>query len=252
MTSVGQQRETRASREAGWFATTHWSVVLSAGQRAAPGAGEALEKLCRTYWYPLYAYVRRQGRGPEEAEDLTQEFFAHFLEKNYVSLAERERGRFRTFLLTSLKHFLIKEWARASAQKRGAGRDHIPLDTVTAESLYRRELSHNLSAEKVYERNWALTVLQEVRRKLAQEYAAGAKGQRFAHLEQFLAGQKGGPTYGEVASRLGVAEGTVKSDVNRLRKRFRELLRAEIAHTVSNRAEINEELRYLIAVVSEG
>jgi RNA polymerase sigma-70 factor (ECF subfamily) len=234
-----------------WFVTTHWSVVLSAADTAAPGGRAALEELCRSYWSPLYCYVRRQGQSPEDAQDLTQEFFARFLERKYFRLAERERGRFRSFLLTALKHFLINEWERARAQKRGGGNTHLPVDAVAAENLYCRELSHELTADKIYERNWALAMLGRVRDGLQREYAEEGKAERFAHLERFLPGQKGELTYAEAAQLLGVAEGTVKSDVNRLKKRYRELLRAEIANTVSSRDEINDELRYLIMAVSD-
>src|SRR6266404_2101345 len=140
------------------FPSTHWSVVLAAGEAPGAAAWQALEKLCRIYWYPLYAYVRRQGRSPEDAQDLTQEFFARFVEKKYFRLANRERGRFRTFLLTCLKNFLINEWDRARAAKRGGGAAHVPLDALAAESLYNQELSNDFSPEKIYERSWALAV----------------------------------------------------------------------------------------------
>ena len=235
---------------ASYFATTHWSVVLAAGDTSSPQAGQALERLCSTYWYPLYAYVRRQGHSPEDAQDLTQEFFARFLQRKYFRLADRQRGRFRGFLLTSMKHFLINEWGRASAQKRGGGKAHIPLDTVVAENLYRRDPAQHSTPDKIYELNYALAVLQQVRRRLEQEYAAAGKAEYFAQLEQFLPGQKGELTYAEAAQVLGVAEGTIKSDVHRLKQRYRELLRAEIADTVSTYAEINEELRHLMSVLS--
>jgi RNA polymerase sigma-70 factor (ECF subfamily) len=232
-----------------WFNTTHWSVVLTAGQDSSPGAQQALEQLCRTYWYPLYTYVRSEGRSPEDAQDLTQEFFARFLERKYFQLANRERGRFRSFLLTSLKHFLVNEWERARAQKRGGANTVIPFDTVVAESLYNQELSHELTADRIYERNWALAMLRRVRDRLQAEYSEEGKAERFAHLEQFLPGQRGDVTYAEAARLLGVPEGTVKSDVNRLKKRYRQLLRSEIAHTVSTPDDINDELRHLIAVL---
>jgi RNA polymerase sigma-70 factor (ECF subfamily) len=231
------------------FATTHWSVVLSAADTSGPLAQAALEELCRTYWYPLYTYVRRQGQSPEDAQDLTQEFFARFLERRYFQRAERERGRFRTFLLTSLKHFLVNEWERARAHKRGGGRERLPLDIAGAESLYARELSHDCTAERIYERNWALALLRRVRDSLQRGYAAEGKERRFESLEQFLPGQKGELTYAEAARSLGVPEGTVKSDVNRLKKRYRDLLLSEIAHTVSSPGEIDGELRHLIAVL---
>ncbi len=237
-----------AARE--WFATTHWSVVLSAADTAAPEGQAALEELCRTYWYPLYAFVRRQGYSPEDAQDLTQEFFTRFLQRKYFQLADRERGRFRSFLLTSLKHFLVNEWERATAQKRGGGMAQVPMDTVVAESLYSQELSHELSADKLYERNWALAMLTRVRDRLQREYAQQGKGERFAQLERFLPGQRDEVTYAQAARLLGLPEGTIKSDVNRLKKRYRELLRAEIANTVLTSEEIDDELRHLIAIIS--
>jgi RNA polymerase sigma-70 factor (ECF subfamily) len=233
-----------------WFATTHWSVVLRAGDTTAPASQAALEELCRTYWFPLYAYVRRQGHSPEDAQDLTQEFFARFLQRKYFRLADQERGRFRSFLLTSMNHFLVNEWQRSSAEKRGGGRPPLPLDTVAAESLYAQDLTPVLAADKLYERNWALAMLRRVRDRLEQEYATDGKSERFACLEQFLPGQRGELTYAAAALRLGVPEGTLKSDVSRLKKRYRELLRAEVAHTVGSPDEINDELRHLIAIVA--
>jgi RNA polymerase sigma factor (sigma-70 family) len=234
------------------FDTTHWSVIVSAADTAAPGAQAALETLCKTYWYPLYTYVRRQGHSPEDAQDLTQQFFAAFLERKNFRLADPQRGQFRSFLLTSLKHFLVNEWERCTAQKRGGGKALLPLDTVAAESLYRQESSHELPADRVYERTWALEMLRRVRDRLAQEYSAEGKSKRFVQLEQFLPGQKGEVTYAEAARQLGVPEGTLKSDVNRLKKRYGHILRAEIAQTVSSLDEINDELRHLIDVVSSG
>jgi RNA polymerase sigma-70 factor (ECF subfamily) len=240
---------TARAEQARWFTTTHWSIVLDAADTSAPGAQEALEKLCRTYWYPLYAYVRRQGHSPEDAQDLTQEFFARFLDKKYFRFASPERGRFRTFLLSSLKNFLINEWERARVAKRGGGAIHIPLDGLAAEDHFSREPVHEITAEKIYERNWAIAVLKQVRARLQQEYATSGRADRFAQLEAFLPGQESDLTYAEAARRLGVAEGTLKSDVNRFKKRYRELLRAEVAHTVSSRAELDEELRHLIEVL---
>ena len=232
------------------FATTHWSVVLSAADSAGPGAQEALEKLCRTYWYPLYAYVRRHGHSPEEAEDLTQGFFARFLEKDYLAQVAPEKGRFRSFLLASLKHFLADERDRARAVKRGGGRTLLSLDLQDAEGRYLSEPVHNLNAENIFERRWALMLLDCVRARLREEYAAAGKADRFAVLETFLPGEQATGTYAEAAGRLGVAAGTIKWEVHRLKKRYRELLRAEIAHTVSSPDQIDEEARYLIAVLS--
>jgi RNA polymerase sigma-70 factor (ECF subfamily) len=235
-----------------WFATTHWSVVLGAADTSAPGSQEALEGLCRAYWFPLYAYVRRQGHSPEDSEDLTQAFFARFLEKKYFQKADPERGRFRSFLLTSLRNFLVNEWERSKTEKRGGTARPLPLDTVAAEHQYNQALAHNMTAEKVYERNWALTLLGQVRDRLRQEYGGDGKSVSFEQLDQFLPGQKGELTYAEAAQQLGIPEGTLKAAVSRLKKRFRELLRLEIAHTVTDEAEVNEELRHLIAVLVDG
>src|SRR2546426_7970152 len=231
------------------FTTTHWSVVLQAADGSAPGAQEALEKLCRTYWYPLYAYVRRQGHSPEDAQDLTQEFFARLLEKQFFRQARPERGRFRSVLLTSLKHFLINEWHRATARKRGGGHTPVPLDTVLAERLYSREPAHDLAADKLYERGWALALMEQVRTWLRAEYEAEGKAERFEIVEQFFPGAESGSSYVEAARQLGIAEGTLKSDVHRFKQRYRQILRAEIAHTVARPEDVDEELRHLLAVV---
>ena len=232
------------------FATTHWSVVLAAGDTASPHAAEALEQLCRTYWYPLYAYVRRSGHSPPDAEDLTQAFFARLLEKRRLKSAKRERGKFRTFLLTSLKHFLTNEWHRARAVKRGAGAPHFHFDAVEAENLYLLEPTHDLTAEKLYELNWATALLERVRARVRQEYVAEGKQERFEAAEQFLPGEQSTRTYTEAAQQLGIPEGTFKSDVHRLKQRYGELLRAEITHTVARSADIADELRHLMKVLS--
>ncbi len=231
------------------FATTHWSVVLSAGDAASSQASEALEKLCRTYWYPLYAYVRRQGNSPEDAQDLTQEFFARFLEKQIFRQARPERGRFRSFLLTSLKHFLVNEWHRATTHKRGGGHTPVPLDTVLAERLYSREPARDLAADQLYERSWALALLELVRARLRDEYAVEGRSDRFEIVERFLPGEESGLSYVEVARQFGMAEGTLKSDVHRFKQRYRQVLRAEIAHTVARPEDVDEELRHLLAVL---
>src|SRR6266571_5185734 len=171
-----ERTETRAPQP-GWFATTHWSVVLAAGQTASPQAEEALEKLCRAYWYPLYAYVRRQGFSPEDAQDLTQEFFARFLQKKSFRRADRERGKFRTFLLTSLQHFLAHEWERARAQKRGGGQPLLPWDERSAESRYQLDATPDLAPDQVFDQRWALTLFQQALTRLHQEFAAEGKSQ---------------------------------------------------------------------------
>lgn len=243
------EQEEPASTRAQWFSTTHWSVVLSAADGTAPGAHEALEKLCCTYWYPLYAYVRRKGHNPEDAQDLTQEFFARFLEKNYLSRADRQRGKFRTFLLTSLQHFLINEWHRAHAARRGAHAAHLPFDGTEAERLYRLDGAHDLTAEKLYELSWAMSLLEQVRRRVRQEYVAQGRAERFDAAEQFLPGYQTELTYSESARRLGMAEGTLKSDVHRVKQRYRELLRGEIANTVADPGDVADELRHLMKVL---
>ncbi len=235
-----------ASRE---FTTTHWSVVLAAAHGTDAPAAEALEQLCRTYWYPLYAHVRRRGSSPEDAQDLTQEFFARLLARGWLGMADGRRGRFRSFLLAALDHFLANEWDRAHYQKRGGGSPHLPFDTLAAEQLYHPEASRDGSPDALYERNWALRLLDQVRTRLREEYRADGKAQRFDLLERFLPGEECSLTYAQAAAQLGVPEGTLKSDVHRLKQRYGELLREEIAHTVPSPEEIDDELRHLIAVL---
>jgi len=222
------------------FAATRWTVVLTAGQRSSPQAGRALEELCRTYWYPLYAYVRRRGYESHEAEDLTQEFFARLLAKNYLANAAREKGKFRSFLLASLKHFLANEWDRAHAQKRGGGQTLVSLD---AETRYQHESVDEASADKLLDRAWAVALLDQVLARLEAE----SDPKQFTALKPFLTVDKETIPYAEVAGALGTTEGAVKVVVHRLRKRYRVLLREEIAHTVASPAEIDEEIRHLFA-----
>ncbi|HVM61987.1 MAG TPA: sigma-70 family RNA polymerase sigma factor [Verrucomicrobiae bacterium] len=232
---------------AGRFAATRWTVVLTAGQGASPQAGRALEQLCRAYWYPLYAYVRRRGYDVHEAEDLTQEFFARLLAKNYLAGVDPSKGKFRSFLLASLKHFLANEWDRAHAAKRGGGQPLLPLDTQSAETRYRQEPADELTAEKLLERQWALALLDQVLDRLQAEFAADGKSEQFDQLKLFLTEGKGATSYAAMATKLGTTEGAVKVAVHRLRRRYRELLREEIAHTVASPAEIDEEIRHLFA-----
>ena len=236
--------------DAGHFQTTHWSVVLAAGQRVTPQSAEALEKLCRTYWYPLYAYIRRQGYDAHDAQDLTQAFFARFLEKNYLGDVDRAKGKFRSFLLASLKHFLANEWDKARAKKRGGAQTFIPLDNGSAETRYGLEPAHDETADKIYERRWALTLLDQVLARLQGEYVAAGKTRSFDELKVFLTGEKSSAPYSEVAAKLKLTEGAVKVAVHRLRHRYRELLRAEIAQTVGSPDEIDAELRHLFAALS--
>jgi RNA polymerase sigma-70 factor (ECF subfamily) len=221
------------------FAATRWTVVLAAGQQTSQESRRALEELCRIYWYPLYAYVRRSGYDALTAEDLTQEFFARLLAKKSLADVEREKGKFRSFLLASLKHFLANEWDRARAQKRGGGQTFISLD---AETRYRQEPMDELSADKLLDRQWALALLEQVLARLEAEEFAG-----FEHLKVYLTAGKEAIPYAEAAARLGTTEGAVKVAVHRLRKRYRALLREEIAHTVASPAEVDEEIRHLFA-----
>ncbi len=233
------------------FVTTHWSVVLSARQKGSPQSLAALETLCRTYWYPLYAYVRRQGQSPPDAQDLTQEFFARLLQKDYLKAAAREKGRFRTFLIVALKRFLANEWDRVRAQKRGGGQPLVSLDTELAEQRYRIEPSEGATAERLFERRWALTLLDHTMKRLREESAAVGRARDFDRLKACLTAERGEISYAEIAAALGTSEGAARVAVHRLRKRFREVFRAEIAHTVSSPQEIEEEVRYLISVLAE-
>lgn len=232
------------------FETTHWSIVLAAGQRSSPDVDRALESLCRTYWYPLYAYVRRRVPNVHEAQDLTQEFFARFLEKDYVAEADPERGRFRAFLLTTFKHFLSKEWDKAKARKRGGGRPLVSLDFLSGESRFSVEPSENLTAEQVYSRQWAVTLLDRVMDRLRDGFVRAGKAPQFDQLKGFLIGEQAGVTYAAVADALGVTEGAVKMTVHRMRKRYRRLLRSEIGQTVASPGDVDDEIRSLFAVLS--
>lgn len=233
------------------FRTTHWSVVLAAGQGDSPQAADALTTLCRTYWYPLYVYVRRQGHPPQDAEDLTQEFFARLIEKRLVALADRERGRFRTFLLTSLKHFLINEWEKARAVQRGGRCTFVSLQEENAADRFQAELTDGLTPEKAYEKRWTATLLEGVLRQLRAEADASDRRALFEKLKDYLWGEAGAITYVSIASELSLTPTAVKVAAHRLRQRFREVLRAEIAHTVAREEEIDDELRHLFAIVSE-
>jgi len=250
--SLSEPGETEASSGAGGgqFNTTHWSMVLLAGQTRAPHADAALESLCRTYWSPLYAYVRHQGRSAHDAQDLTQEFFARLLEKKYLRLAARERGRFRSFLLKSLKHFLINEWERGQSQKRGGGQKVFSLDDEAAERSYLQQPAGHLAPESLYDRLWATTLLERAMERLGANYAATGKRELFDQLKPLLLSEGTGESYRHAAGPLGLSEGAVKVAVHRLRQRFREVVRAEIAQTVATPAEVDEELRCLMAAMS--
>lgn len=235
--------------EYGRFATTHWSVILAAQDLSSPQAGEAMEKLCLTYWLPLYAFVRQRGYGPEDAQDLTQEFFTRFLKKNSLGQAEQARGKFRNFLLVSLKNFLADEWDHHQAEKRGGGARLISLEDWNPEREYLLEPAGAQTPDQAYDRRWAYTVLDQAALRLRQEYAAAGKAVLYEQLMNFLSAEA--ETYAAAAARLGVPENSLKSLVHRLRQRKQELIREVIADTVAGPAEVDEELRELIAVLKE-
>jgi RNA polymerase sigma-70 factor (ECF subfamily) len=230
------------------FATTHWSLIVAARQRAEPGADDALASLCAAYWYPLYAFVRRRGHGADEAQDLTQEFFARLLEKDFLAQADQARGRFRSFLLAACGHFLANERDRARAQKRGGGQRPLSLDWADAEGRYQVEPADAITPEKLFQRRWALTLLEQVFARLKEDHAARGKGRVFDRLRGFLVGEQGG-SYREAAADLGMTEGAVKVAVHRLRQQYRDLLREEIGRTVDSPEQIDEEVRELFAAV---
>lgn len=232
------------------FQTTHWSVVLAAANATTPGAQAALEELCRAYWYPLYAFIRRDGATAHDAQDLTQGFLARLIEKRQLSGIEAGLGKFRSFLLVTLKHYLSDERKRARAQKRGGNRVTISIDEQTAESRYRIEPADALTPDALFEREWALTVLEQVLRRVRCRYAARGREKVFDHLEPCLGGSQKPVSYAGIGAALGMDEGAVKVAAHRLRKEFGLELRAEIARTITDPAAIDAEIRQLIAVTS--
>ena len=228
------------------FPTTLWTVVLHAGRNEPGQVQAALAQLCQAYWYPLYSFVRRRGYSPHDAEDLTQAFFAHLLEKHGLERVDPELGRFRTFLLASLKNFLANDWDRSHARKRGGGQTIVSLEQGMGESRYQLEPSHDLTPERHFERQWAVTLLDQVLAALRDEYHAEGKGDLFEELKTVLTGQPG--AYGDMAARLRRSEGAIKVAVHRLRHRYRELIRARIAETVGE-GDVEDELRHLVAVL---
>ncbi len=233
-----------------WFTTTHWSVVLNARDQDSPQAAAALEKLCRTYWYPLYAYVRRQGNDEQSAKDLTQEFFTRLLQKRFLGQVQREKGRFRSFLLASMKHFLSDERDKARAQKRGGGQTVLSLDDNTAEDRYQLEPADTMSADKLFEQRWALTLLDQAKARFREEYTQAGKADLYQRLRVFEVADTNAPTYAQVAAEFGLTESAVKSAAHRFRQRYGELVREEVAHTVESPADVDEELRHLISTIS--
>ncbi len=238
------------SDKQGAWVTTHWSVVLSAQDPSSPGASEALEILCRTYWYPLYAYARRAGHDEASAQDLTQGFFAKLLEKNYIGQANRDRGRFRSFLLTAFKNFAADEHDKASAKKRGGGVIFESLNVEDGEGRYVHEPVDTMDPEKLYERRWALTLLDSAWTRLEKEFVDAGKAELFKRLLSFEGAGAEVPSYAEVAPQLGISESGLRTAVFRMRRRYRELIRDEVAHTVNSPAEVDEELRYLLRIIS--
>lgn len=233
----------------GNFSTTHWSLVLAAGCEDAPKARAALEELCRAYWYPLYAHIRRSGFDADQSSDLTQGFFADILRRDFLHRVGPEKGRFRSFLLKCLNHFLSDEWDRAHAAKRGNGIAPISLDSALAEGHYQNEPIDELTPEIAYERRWAATLLARAERRLGEEYAAAGKTDLYNRLKQFPLAEAGSDSFHDCAAQQGISEGSLKSAVHRLRQRYRELVRAEVAHTVGDTAEVEDEIRHLINVV---
>ena len=237
-----------AQSEAAVFATTQWSVVLAA-QGRSPAADEALEKLCRTYWWPLYGFVRRNGYKPEEAQDLTQGFFALLLERRDLDVVRREKGRLRSYLLVSLKNFLAKARRRELTMKRGEGQALVPLDELLARERADLEPADTLSADRIYERRWALTLLEQVLTRLESDYQSAGNAKLFDSLKEFLSDEPDRPSQAEVAAEFGMTENALKQAFHRLRQRYRQLLRDEIAQTVAVPGDVEDELRHFISVL---
>jgi RNA polymerase sigma-70 factor (ECF subfamily) len=242
-------RQNVSSDAPGVFPNTRWSVVLAATQRQSPESAAALDAICRSYWYPLYAYVRRCGQSPHDAQDLTQEFFCRLLAKHWLDSADRAKGKLRTFLIVALKNFMCQEWRRASAQRRGGGLVPAPFDTNLAESRYGAD-NHSFGPDEIFDRQWALTLLELTVERLRAEFAAAGKPGDFEALKDCLTAGHGTIDYPAVAARLGLSEGATRVAVHRLRKRFRQIYREEISQTLSDGADFDAELRHLAAALS--
>jgi RNA polymerase sigma-70 factor (ECF subfamily) len=232
------------------FHTTSWSLVIAAADRPTAGSREALAKLCEIYWNPVYTFVRRSGYDPDQAQDLTQGFFALLIEKNYLQAANRERGRFRSFLLTAVKHFLANEWDRANALKRGGGQIPIFIDSAKGELSYGPTAVNPTTPEVLFERRWALSLLEHVMARLRAAYVASGKAEQFAKLSPLLNRNPEDARYDAIAKEMGISAGALRMSVLRMRRKYRELLRAEIAETVSKPEEIDDEIRFLMSVLN--
>ncbi len=237
--------------KAQWFTATHWSVVLAAAQSESPETEAALETLCRTYWYPLYAYARQRGTGSHDAQDLTQEFFARLLEGKFLGQADREKGKFRSFLLGAFKHFLAESHDRATAAKRGGGVPLISLDDEAAEDRYLHEPVTDLSPDRIFERQWAVALMEQALARLKEEFIAKDKLETFNALKIFLSGEAGSGDYAPLAAKMGISASAIAVMVHRLRQRYREVVRAEIAHTVAGPAAVEDEMRHLFAALTQ-
>jgi RNA polymerase sigma factor (sigma-70 family) len=233
------------------FAATRWTLVLQAGHKSAPNSTRALAELCSTYWHPLYAYARRRGHNPDDARDLTQSFFTMLLEKGTLGLADPARGRFRTFLLSAMQNFLAGEWRKQQAQKRGGAMEILSLDFESAEESYAREPSHNLNPEAVFERRWALSLVERAVTDLREQYAAAGNAKLFDALKPYLVGDQQTVPYAELAEQFGRSQGTLRTAVSRLRSRWGGRIRDLVAETVKDESEVHDELRKLIASLGE-
>jgi len=245
----GTHREASSESGLAQFATTHWSVVLHAGQDDSSQALAAIEKLARAYWYPLYAYVRRKGHDAHTAEDLTQEFFARVINRHSFARVDRTKGRFRSWLLGAMNHFLAHEWEKARAQKRGGGAAALPLDEAQANERYQRHLAVECAPEKLFDHQWALTILERAATRLRAGYVAEGRPEIYDRLKAFVSGEGAASSYAAVALQLGLSESAVKSAIHRMRQRFQELVREEVAQTVCSPGDLDDELRYLLEVI---
>jgi RNA polymerase sigma-70 factor (ECF subfamily) len=250
---MSEELSSHETQEAGAraFRTTHWSVVLAAGEEGSEQAVAALSRLCQTYWFPVYAFIRKRGHSPEQAQDITQEFFAGFLEKNYVARARRDRGRFRVFLMCSVDNFLHNQHDRAQAQKRGGGQTHLSLDYDDAEERYQIEPVEKGDPATIFEQQWVATLLETILNRLREEFGAGARAGLFEDLQSHLWGDTESIPYAQLAQKSGLTEGNVKTIARRFRERYRALLREEIAQTVAKPGEVDDEIRYLMRIASQ-